>query len=420
VTGVRRALAAAALVAAAGIVWAVVQHGGGRATPKHLPRTPALRLPSLASGLAQPWVTTRGTRFVDQQGQPVVLRGFDVAVGNEPAYQTAPQLGASFVRIYVAWSQVEPTRPTGRVHHWDQALLAELDREVSFYRDAHVNVLIDFHQFHWSPWYAKAECKPNAPACHGSGVPSWFYRGRYGQDKGAEARAKAAFWTTERRQSLYYYAAFAEMMARRYGTFPNVIGYEVFNEPHTGSLPDATATTDTVLRWQGEIARVIHAVDPTRTVFIMCRGGGEGVGTADLGLVPGPHVALDFHDYFNGRPGYGFDVQGDNWVPSWPATHNQDTNGAYQGTAAAQAAVLQVPIARAQRYRMPLLVGEWGIHTGTAGADAYQRQMIDVMAADGVSWARWNLATAGGFALLDGRSTPNAEATQLAQVLGQP
>ena len=420
----RRAFAAVGLLVAAGIVvWAVSNRNGGTGKPPKPPaHTPKLTMPKPAVGLAAPWVSTSGNQFVDRQGQPIILRGFDVAVGNPPVYQTAPQLGANFVRIYVAWSQVEPTAPTGHghVHHWDEGLLAQLDQEVRFYQSAHINVLIDFHQFHWSPWYAKVECKPGAQVCNGSGVPSWFYQGRYGQDKGSESKAKAAFWTTESRASLYDYAAFVEMMAARYGHYPNVLGYEVFNEPHTGSLPDDTATTNIVLRWQGQIARVIHALDPRRTVFIMCRGGGEGVGTADLGLVPGPHVALDFHDYFNGHPGYGLDSQGDNWVPSWPATHNQDTSGPYVGSQAAQAAVLSVPTDRARLFHMPLLVGEWGIHTSTPGADLYQQQMAAVMAADGISWARWNLASGGGFALLDGRSSPSAEAIQLSQLMAAP
>jgi endoglycosylceramidase len=365
-------------------------------------------------------VKTRADRFVDRQGQTVRLRGFDVGVGNPTAYEQAPQLGANFVRIYVAWSAVEPTAPTGpnrSQHHWDEALLAELDQEVQFFRSERVNVLVDFHQFHWSPWYAQAECKPNARACNASGVPSWYYQGRYGQDRGSESRAKAAFWTTEARQSLGYYAAFAEMMARRYGRYPNVIGYEVFNEPHTGALPDSTGTTNLVLRWQAQIARVLEAVDPSRAVVIMCRGGGEGIGTANLGLVPGRHVVLDFHDYFNGHPGYGFDQAGDNWTPSWPATHNQDAVGPYTGSEAAQAQVLTVPLDRARRFGLPLLVGEWGIHTGTPGADVYQQQMLHAFDQAGVSWARWNLGSGGGFAVLDAASAPTPEATQLAHAL---
>jgi len=167
-----------------------------------------------------------------------------------------------------------------------------------------------------------------------------------------------------------------------------------------------------MLRWQAGIRRAIQKVDPTRTVFIMCRGGGEGVGTANLKPFGSlDHVALDWHDYFNGLSG-GLDAAGDNWVPSWADTHNQETSS-YTGTEAAQARVLKVPLDRAKSWGIPLLVGEWGFHTGAPGSDIYQQQMLDLFQKDGVSWTRWVLATGGGFALLNADDTPTAEANQL-------
>ena len=79
----------------------------------------------------------------------------------------------------------------------------------------------------------------------------------------------------------------------------------------------------------------------------MCRGGGEGVGTADLKAFGSlDHLALDYHDYFNGIPGIGLTSNGNDWTPSWPATHNQKAER-YAGTAASQAAVLVVPLQQA-------------------------------------------------------------------------
>ena len=146
----------------------------------------------------------------------------------------------------------------------------------------------------------------------------------------------------------------------------------------------------------------------------MCRGGGEGVGTASLAPFGSlTHLALDWHDYFNGLSG-GLDAAGDNWVPSWTATHNQ-TTASYTGSEAAQARVLQVPLARTRAWGIPLLVGEWGIHSGTPGAAAYQTQMLDLFAKDKVSWTRWVL-TGGGFGLLstDGAPTRRGRPDQAA------
>lgn len=416
-----RGLALLALVAAAGATgWALAHRSTSGTSPvTTLPQGPTITTPTTANGLAAPWVTTRDTSFVDSHGSPVVLRGFNVAIVGEPVYSQAVSLGANFVRIYVPWSQIQPKGPNS----WDTVELQRLDQEVAYFQQNRINVLIDFHQFHWSPYYAKAECKPGAPQCKGSGVPSWFYTDhpRFSSDRSGEARAKAAFWTTESRQSLYAYSRFAEMMATRYGHYPNVVGYEIFNEPHPGALQDGTAATNTMLRWQAQIYHVLHAVDPRRTMFVMCDGGGEGIGTASLAPFGKlNHLALDFHDYFNGVPGTGFDATGDRWLPSWPATHNQNGQP-YLGTEAAQQAVLDVPLRRTAGWNIPLLVGEWGIHQdGGSNWAVYQQQMLDAFQGPGISWTRWNLGVGDGFNLLSGTQSspaPSPAALQLAQAL---
>ncbi len=53
----------------------------------------------------------------------------------------------------------------------------QLDQEVQALQRLHVNVLIDYHQFHWSPYFAQATCKAGKTVCRASGVPAWFYSG---------------------------------------------------------------------------------------------------------------------------------------------------------------------------------------------------------------------------------------------------
>jgi endoglycosylceramidase len=399
------------------VILAVTAGCGGSAAPP-----PKLTLPPPAAGAVAPWVTTSQGRFVDSStGKPVVLRGVDLTATTPDVYGRAVAMGANLVRIIASWSMVETRAPNGRHHFWNQSFLHGLDAEVAYFQRTHVNVLIDFHQFHWSPYFAKVECKPTAPACAASGVPGWYYAdGRFPANSRGQADAQRAFWTSESARSVVDYAAFAGMMATRYARYPNVVGYEVFNEPHTGSLGDSTSATGTILQWQSQIRRVIRAADPTRTVFIMCRGGGEGVGTARLtafGTLT--HLALDYHDYYNGIPGVGLTPDGNNWTPSWLATHNQ-SGQAYTGTEAAQAAVLAVPLDRTRSWGIPLLIGEWGVHTGAPGAATYQSQMLDLFARHHVSWTRWNLARGGGFGLLDSFGNLSAEALQLQAALRSP
>jgi endoglycosylceramidase len=412
--GLAVAATAAAVVVAAGCGGGSHEAGGNGTVP---PPPPPLHVK--AKGAVRPWVQTAHGQFVDQHGDPVVLRGMDVPLGQSDLAPVAAQLGANFVRIYVGWNVIEPKPPVNGRYRWDTGVLDQLDREVEAYRREHINVLIDYHQFHWSPYFAQATCKAGKKVCRASGVPAWFYAGgRFPATKSGESQAEAAFWTSEKSRSLGYYSAFVAMMAARYAHEPNVVGYEIFNEPHPGRLGDSTEATNIMLRWQAVVRRAIQRVDPVRTVFIMCRGGGEGVGTADLAPFGSlDHLALDWHDYFNGGSG-GLDQAGDNWTPSWAATHNQ-TSTSYTGTEASQARALQVPLARTRSWGIPLLVGEWGIHGGTPGADAYQAQMLALFAQDGVSWSRWVLASSGGFGLLNKDLSPTPEAAQISAALRQ-
>ncbi len=367
-----------------------------------------------------PWVTERDGEFVDAAGRRVLLRGVDVAVGSPPSvYEQATELHVNFVRIVAPWSLFEPAAPTGGVQHWDTGMLQDLDAEVQFFEQNQINVLIDFHQFHWSPYFAGHHCAATGQ-CTARGIPAWFYRnGRFPETGSGQRAAEAAFWTTERTASQADYAAFAAMMATRYARYPNVVGYEIINEPPPGSLPARTAT-ETMLRWQVPIRNVLRTVDPKRTVFIMCNGGGQGIGTAPIGPIFGNlnHLALDFHDYYNGAPGTGLNRVGDWWVPSWKATHLQHTT-AYTGTLANQQAVLGKIADTARRWSIPLLVGEWGIHTGTPGSATYQSQMLWLFDHFDLSYARWELADGSGFALFTKSGGITPEAQQLSSTLQQ-
>ena len=120
----------------------------------------------------------------------MLLRGVNVFPGT---WQPVVSVHANFARIFIPWSTVEPTAPSGGVHTWSSSALASIDSAVANMQANGIAVEIDFHQCGWSPYFASA----NGGAC-ASGVPAWYYAdGRFPATSQGEADAEAAFWTTE-------------------------------------------------------------------------------------------------------------------------------------------------------------------------------------------------------------------------------
>lgn len=356
-----------------------------------------------------PWLHSNGVRFVDRSKTPVALHGVDVGVGRWLTDQRAVALGVNFVRITIAWSDVEPHAPDAGHHTWNSRLLGKLDREVRLFARAHVNVLIDFHQNGWSSYF-------DAPGTRypSRGIPSWYYSGSgVPRTLAGRHRAEAAFWTSGRARSLAAYEAFADMMVRRYRGFPNVLGYEVLNEPPPGTLGAGPRAAAAVLGWEAKVAGSMRRLDPYRTIFVMGAFAGLGVPTTPPDAfrdVAG--IGLDFHDYFNGLDGYGLTKHADRWYPSWRATHMQAT-ARYAGTFSAQLSLLRRPLQEARGWGVPLLIGEWGDKQHTVGARRYQSQMLHAMSELHLNWARWTMDRGGGYDLLDDGHRFTSQARQL-------
>jgi hypothetical protein len=360
--------------------------------------------------ISEPWVRTSDCGFVDARGRPVVLRGFNlVAPGAPSLWATAAALGANFVRIPIGWSDVEPRPPQNR-HRWNGQLLAALDRELRYFQQRHIYVLLDFHQFLWSPYFD----------AHADGIPAWFYERRnYPRTSSGKRRAIADWWTDD--EGFRAYSEFVAMLVGRYRAYPNLVGYEVFNEPATGLLGESHAATQMVLAWEARVREVIMALDPLRTVFIQTRGGGDlGLKHADFTVFGSlEHLAVDLHSYLSGEDDTGYSADGERWMPDYSRAHLHDTP-AYRGTEANQEALMRIALDKTRALRIPLLVGEWGARNDDPNADVYQTQMLRIFARNGLSWARWDLGTNDSFGVLYPGGAGGRLATQLEDALGKP
>jgi hypothetical protein len=346
-----------------------------------------------SAAIVAPLVRSQGTQFVDASGAPVVLRGVDVKAGVRTS--RVAELGANFARIYVSWAAAEPRRGV-----FNEAYLRALDGQISYYGRQHIQVLLDVHQCGWSSYFG------------GQGIPAWYYEdGRFPAATGL-SDARRAWWSTEAARSKAAYRPFLEMMAARYGAHANVIGYEIMNEPIAPfARNEYHEATQLVLAWQAAMRWAIRAVDPSRTVFVMTRTGGDlGLKGADFSVFGRSleGLAIDFHDYYNGAYDDGLTPDGETWSPSYEATHNQYST-AYRGTLVNQEQHLLVPLTKARELNVPLIVGEWGVRNDDVGAMVYQRQMLFLFRKYHLSWARWNMGRSVlGLLQTDGTFTPSA------------
>jgi aryl-phospho-beta-D-glucosidase BglC (GH1 family) len=298
-----------------------------------------------------PAITAQGVQFVTAQDQPIVLRGVDV--GYQSRYYTrVPDFGANFARIRVLWSKIEPQRNV-----FDESELTRLDQVVQTLNSQQVAVELDLR---------------------GSPTPSWF------NPKG--------FWRVNAAASHAAYRPFVREIVERYDQYPYVIGFGIYNEPHTFT-PIGLGThrlDQTMLHWQSSIRNEILNIDPSRLVFFNIRGGNYGIKHADFKAAGFKlrHVVYDWHSFYNGAFGSGFDKANDNWIPGWPQTHNQRST-AYEGTKQNQWLNFDIAWKRTHLIGIPMIVGEWGVRDDDTGRDAYDQQMGVIFGKTGASFARW-------------------------------
>jgi hypothetical protein len=382
------------MAASAALCLAVAACDGGSADP---PRASQPPVPTTTENPEEmPQVIVDGTRFVDKDGRTVQLRGVNVHSLEPAVYERAHEMGANLIRVTVPWDQFEPAAPVGGVRTWDESRLEALDQLVDYCRRYDIQVLLDLHQYGWSPYFSHLQSGGRA-----NGIPGWFYTGRRFQptDEGRKL-AQARFYGDARGIELY--SGFAAMLAERYLESPNVLGYEILNEPPTGVMPRKPWVAKRVLRWQGQIREAILRVDPVRTVFFMVppRVDLRKVDLSPLGRPGG--LAFDFHDYYAGTGERGrTTLQG----------------GDYEGTAFAQGAHLEPAVGAAKGWGVPMIVGEWGVFADTVGADVYQRQMVALFESVGAGWARWSLDRRERLSLLGPDGRLNSAGIQLRELI---
>ncbi|TXH06314.1 MAG: glycosidase [Nevskiaceae bacterium] len=232
--------------------------GGGAASPQG----------AVAATALPPLHAVRGTTpgIFDAQGRQVLLRGVNYnALGDyyvdQPAFPAPilpkpadfPQmaaLGINSVRLLLSWSRVEP-----QPGQYDEAYLAQVRRQIELAAAQGLYVIVDMHQDAWGKFVATRGTSdvcvaPLEDAIGWDGAPQWatitdgLTTCRIAQREISPA-VQAAFTNfyldTQGIQTRF--VAMWQHVVSEVAGYPNVAGYDLFNEPNPGFLLEADAVT---------------------------------------------------------------------------------------------------------------------------------------------------------------------------------
>ncbi len=295
---------------------------------------------------SQASLSTRGQRIVDRQGRTVILRGVNYN-GIESMLFTAqpPELddfkkikrwGFNVIRFPLSWDFIEPQRD-----QYDENYLCNwVDPVLNFAAQEGISVLLDpMHQWNWSTCFYP-------PSGRGNGVPLWALAPSVAA--GCPYTGNDAYWRMMRAPTDFWadtairekFIEMWEMMARRYGNRPEIIGYDLFNEPMPSIGPSPADFDQQVLQpFYEELVRRLRAISPGALIIYEPSinwelSGGQFTPMPFEGLVYSPHI------YTGGT---------------------QDGVTGYNDNPAPLQAEVEKAVSEAESQDVAVLVGEFGI-----------------------------------------------------------
>jgi endoglycosylceramidase len=248
-----------------------------------------------AVGLRVKRVHSDGSWLRDRAGRVVLLRGMNYSgleFGNVPGSRNGPEeadfeqmatWGVNAIRLPISWQYLEPSPGVLDPDYLRDAV----DPVVRWARRHGIAVIIDLHQYLWSP------------CTGGLGAPAWTCAGGgYSMDLTGALRAEHAFWAgalaPDGRPLVEHLLDAWQLVARHYRN-RNVIGFDFLNEPldaddlagfeHDTLYPFYRRAVEVIRRAR---ARQLIVLEPPLTRNLGVRAHPEPVGDDDL--VYAPHL----------------------------------------------------------------------------------------------------------------------------------
>ncbi|MFF8860708.1 glycoside hydrolase family 5 protein [Streptomyces sp. NPDC015139] len=360
---------------------------------------PATAHASPESGEAGPGIPP----LTDRQGRVLTLHGWNIEDKTHRGEEALTGIterhlrdmraeGFDFARLLVFWDDLEP-----RPGQYSESYLRRIGRILDWADRYGVKVVIDAHQDVFGPAFGHR------------GIPEWATRTdglpftAHPDDWFAEyfepAVQRAFTHLYEDRDLRTAQVRMWRVLATRFARHPAVLGYDLINEPMGEARPgeDLATAARRVERAQltpmyNRLADAVRSADRDAWVFVEPTPiVGEGVPTG-LGRVHDPRVVYAPHFYDSAmEAGSDYDP-GAGWIEAY------------------ERAVTAYP----KRYRVPVVVGEWG--PPDSSLPHMSRFYRDAMASLGryaTGWAGYVWCYGGGYCAVDdaGAFRPHKELT---------
>lgn len=330
--------------------------------------------------------TPKSRQFVtDSEGRALILHGANIssAAKGTPDHlplQTEAQYarmgysdwGMNFARVILQWSQLEPEPGV-----YDEAYLDALAERVRWLSDAGVYVVLDMHQDIYGPAVGGNGAPPWATRT--DGIPSLPIPGpwllQYLQPR--VNRAFDHFWFDADLRG-HYVAAWAHVAAR-FASTPNVLGYDLMNEPWAGTQQRYFEAGHLAQMYRDVIGG-IREVDTDKWIWLEPRSVGVNQGLpSDLPRIDDPR-------------------EGDDRIVYFPHLYTPeiDITGRYDGDTSFFDLWATSRTREIARFDQPMLIGEFGLGWSMPGAQAWLREALKVADQTSSGWAYWSYEVDSG------------------------
>jgi endoglycosylceramidase len=348
------------------------------------------------------FLKAQGRWIVDESGNIVLLRGvnfFGYEFGlwsshTEAGYARIASWGFNVVRLPLAWSYIEPK--AGKYD--DNYFRLHVDKDIEWAKEYGLYVILDMHQYAWSPRFTYIHTA--------AGLPIWSQSG-YPNSAEGEARAKADFWngvgpngspSSSANPSMQErFIAMWKYVATRYANETTVAGYDIFNEPDVTRCSSDNKIcylqypqfSQTVIAFLERVVDAVRQVD-SHHMFLW--------ETASWEFDPGI-LAVNRTDVV--------------YSPHYPGGGTGNTIFLYKDKARLEASV-KAMMDLSQKWNQPVFLGEWGITFDAPNATDYIDDLASLTDANLVGWAWWAYGSTDGFGmyLLDINGNPHRVFTE--------